>query len=710
VTDNQGNVGHATKSWTQQAPDTTAPTASVDLSGSTDGTIYTGDVTATISSADETGGSGVKTVTYSLDGAAATPYAGPITVTASGSHSITVTVTDNASNVGHASTAWNQQAAGTPHLTVTSPDNALLGLTAPRLVFSGVRGSAAPPARSFTFTNDGTSALTVGNLAIGGTNANNWKLATGQATSVVIPAGGSADVSIQFSPTDPTGCADSANPYAIGDVNRNATLTFTTNDPTQATGSSLLSGVNSCYVGGNNEPVLDQLISALGYTDTIVKPGSERRFIGPQRYLAGTDEIQTPYFKVADSAAPVSIVPITHYGSAGTSAYQATGWYAAGSVMASNSTCSNACKSLWKFPADTVVNGVTTYNQNQKLLPGVTGVTTFTPTSPVFGLFSGDYSDVNFSDDSYNTAHSSSDGKTNISPPVYMHDMRVFPAYGPGHVAIPNTYIVGIDLSRVPSYKNVDFQDIVLLVRNVTPALAQGPLIGAATSTDLTAGGTVSPACTVTGFDGVLANTAGTQCNAGNIAFGANGLSLTSTAGQLANGNQQNALYKSFDATRDAFTVTARVVGPVDYLTSDYQQVGAFFGPDQSNFVKVEAEHNGAGDPHLTMFYSEKGVSGTVASVTLPAMTTASTLDLVIKGNGDMPVAPVFNCCMWPVAQLSVYYSLNGGPLVQVGTIKSPNDVTTWFSRSAKAGILVSNSGSVTPITATFAKFAVTAG
>ena len=405
----------------------------------------------------------------------------------------------------------------------------------------------------------------------------------------------------------------------------------------------------------------------------------------------------------------MSIVPIAHYGSASTSAYQATGWYAAGSVMAANSTCSSACKSLWKFPADTVTNGVTTYNQNQKLLPGVTGVTTFTPTSQLFGLFSGDFSDVNFSDDSYNTAHSSSDGKTDITPAVFMHDMRIFPAYGPGHVAIPNSYIVGIDLSRVPSFKNVDFQDIVLLVRNVTPAVTQGPVIGAATSTDLTTGGTVSPTCTVSGFDGVLANTAGTQCAPGNIAFGPTGLSLTSTAGQLANSNQQNALYKTFDATRDAFTVTARIAGPVNFLTSDYQQVAAWFGPDQANFVKVEAEHNGTGDPHLTMFYAEKGVSGTVASVTLPAMTSASTLDLVIKGNGDMPVAPVFNCCMWPVAQLSVYYSLNGGPLVQVGTIKSPRDVTTWFSRQAKAGILVSNSGSTTPITATFSSFAITA-
>ena len=98
--------------------------------------------------------------------------------------------------------------------------------------------------------------------------------------------------------------------------------------------------------------------------------------------------------------------------------------------------------------------------------------------------------------------------------------MRVYPAYGPGHVAIPNTYIVGIDLSRVPSYKNNDYQDVVLLLRNAQPAVAQATVVNATNDiADLTAGGSVSPTCAVTGFDGIMANTAGTQCNAANMSF-----------------------------------------------------------------------------------------------------------------------------------------------------------------------------------------------
>jgi len=56
-----------------------------------------------------------------------------------------------------------------------------------------------------------------------------------------------------------------------------------------------------------------------------------------------------------------------------------------------------------------------------------------------------------------------------ITPPQYLHDMRVYPAFGPGHVAIPNTYLIAVDVSRLAD-KNNDFQDVVLLLRNAVPA------------------------------------------------------------------------------------------------------------------------------------------------------------------------------------------------------------------------------------------------
>jgi hypothetical protein len=210
---------------------------------------------------------------------------------------------------------------------------------------------------------------------------------------------------------------------------------------------------------------------------------------------------------------------------------------------------------------------------------------------------------------------------------------------------------------------------------------------------DFTAGGTVSASCLVTGFDGVLPNTAGTQCDAGQIAFVPAGLSLTSTPGQLADNDQQNALYKAFDASSGDFTVTARVVGGTNKLADNYQQIGAFFGPDQGHFVKVEAEHNTDAAPHLTMYYRDDGTNGTVQTVVLPALATASTVDLIIRASAG---------------QLTVYYSINGATAVQVGTSKTPATPSAWFSTSAKAGIEVSNSGTTTPVTAIYSRFAIT--
>ena len=53
------------------------------------------------------------------------------------------------------------------------------------------------------------------------------------------------------------------------------------------TGSGLLSGVNSCFAGGNSEPVLDQLLPALGYTTVVDTQFIDRRYIGPLALPAG---------------------------------------------------------------------------------------------------------------------------------------------------------------------------------------------------------------------------------------------------------------------------------------------------------------------------------------------------------------------------------------------------------------------------------------
>jgi hypothetical protein len=85
-------------------------------------------------------------------------------------------------------------------------------------------------------------------------------------------------------------------------------------------------------------------------------------------------------------------------------------------------------------------------------------------------------------------------------------------------------------------------------------------------------------------------------------------------------------------------------------------------------------------------------VAGIVATTALPALTSAGTVDLVIRSAAD---------------QLTVYYSIDGAALTQVGATRAPAAVSTWFAGSAKAGIEVSNSGSGTTMSATFSRFSI---
>ena len=343
-----------------------------------------------------------------------------------------------------------------PLLRVSSPDDPLLALSASRLVFSAVYGQALPPAKSLTITNAGTAAATVTGLAVSGADATSYGLAPGQPKSFVVAPGTSVSVPVTFHPTAPTNCPTSTN-ITLSNANRAAALSFTTDDPALPSVTTALGGVISCGYGGNNEPVLSQITSALGYTDVVYAAGTNPRFLGVT-IQPGTDEIAAPYFTAANPAAPVTMTALAHYSSPSVTPYHATGWYPKGAALPTNGSCNASCAQLWNFPADP---SSTTYNQNQKLLPTTVGTTSFTATG-TFGLWTGDNQDVVFSDDALNPPSTSS----STGP----HDERVYPAYGPGHIAIPNTYLVAIDTGRASESKNHDFQDVVLIVRNVTPA------------------------------------------------------------------------------------------------------------------------------------------------------------------------------------------------------------------------------------------------
>jgi hypothetical protein len=366
-----------------------------------------------------------------------------------------------------------------PRLSLAGQDDALLGLPGSRLVFSTVK-SAATPAQTLTFTNSGNATATVSGLAIQGADASSFAFAPGQPTTLTIPAGGSATVTVLFTPTAATGCPKENDPdpkdpngYLIGDSTRSAAVVFTTNDTGFPGGSAALAGINSCDYSSSNEPVLDQVLSTLGYTDKVTGPTTDRRFIGPKADIPGTDEVTSPYFVAADPAQPVTITPLAQYSTSNTRPYHPVGWFSKGAAVGTDGTCTTSvCHELYRSPAEASLDSFT---QNQKLLPQVVGTESFTP-GGAFGLYFDEFTNVDWSDDTYNIAHQCSpspDNCTNdgvdIVPTTYLHNVRIYPAYGPNHVAIPHTFVVAVDVSRLKD-KNNDFQDLVVLLRNADTA------------------------------------------------------------------------------------------------------------------------------------------------------------------------------------------------------------------------------------------------
>ncbi|MEA2711462.1 MAG: large repetitive protein, partial [Phycisphaerales bacterium] len=100
-----------------------------------------------------------------------------------------------------------------------------------------------------------------------------------------------------------------------------------------------------------------------------------------------------------------------------------------------------------------------------------------------------------------------------------------------------------------------------------------------------------------TGFTRVQANNAGNQYQASliDLDVAAGVLKLTtsgsSTTGSNTDGQNSliNALETQFNATTSGFKISARLLGPLSYISQPAQQAGIFFGPDQDNYVKLSA-------------------------------------------------------------------------------------------------------------------------
>lgn len=155
--DSAHSSSSATSHLTITVPDTVAPTTTATLAG-TAGTNgwYTSQVTATLTAADNAGGSGVKSTSYSLDGGPQTVYTMPVIVTGDANHTLAFNSTDKAGN------------AELPHLIFVAIDTTPPSLQLPAQITTqatGPSGATVTFSVSATDIVDGTDPVTCDHIS-----------------------------------------------------------------------------------------------------------------------------------------------------------------------------------------------------------------------------------------------------------------------------------------------------------------------------------------------------------------------------------------------------------------------------------------------------------------------------------------------------------------------------------------------------------------
>ncbi|MDE1863194.1 MAG: HYR domain-containing protein [Thaumarchaeota archaeon] len=142
--------------------DTIPPTTTAALSG-TAGTNnwYTSSVQVILTASDNSGGSGVKTTTYSLDGGPQTTYSAPFTVSGDSNHTLAFNSTDNAGNVESPNVVYI--AIDTTPPVITVPPNVTQEATGPLMMVSlGTATATDAVDGPVTVTSNATTDYPVG--------------------------------------------------------------------------------------------------------------------------------------------------------------------------------------------------------------------------------------------------------------------------------------------------------------------------------------------------------------------------------------------------------------------------------------------------------------------------------------------------------------------------------------------------------------------
>ena len=307
-----------------------------------------------------------------------------------------------------------QTIAVTPRVVLIDPVN----------VGGGMPGAAKPVA----IRNGGDAPLTVTALTIGGTNADQFELASPPSLPAVVSPGATLTVNVALDATS-TGA-------------KGAELTVASNAPGAAETKVNLRGLGQVHPDepGSNEPSVQWIMDTFDIPVNVGDDNPADGFLDDIAPLLG-DEVPIPMFEAAGPG-PVTLEHMATFGKKGGASNPnvvTLGWY--------TGTDGSGKTLLFSVPD----------SQSQSLEGALTGPTSFTPTGQ-FGFYSvwhGFADREVFSIDALNT----------WEPTVAeRHKVRVYPFRSPAGVDDPTAYVIAIEEVETTG---TDYNDLVFVARNV---------------------------------------------------------------------------------------------------------------------------------------------------------------------------------------------------------------------------------------------------
>jgi chitodextrinase len=299
-----------------------------------------------------------------------------------------------------------------------------IDLVPDRTVTNDLVDGADGPAQAITIRNTGSGLLRISDIALAGTNADQFRILGTKPTEV--PAGDSRTIQVAM------------NASSVGV--KTAVLQVRSNARSGPVAEVALRGLGAAGAGAG-EPSLQQILDTYQIAVDVGDPNPNDSALPPTNPLG--EEVGLSLFERSDNQLPVTIEPLAVFGPTSAGPVMRFGWYEAGKA--------NDRKELFSVSNDPPSNG-------QRLSPVLKegAQLTFDPGTDKFGLFS--------SWTFFNNRTVFSQDNLNSWEPVgaNRHKMRAYPLKTTSGV-VPNAYVVAFE-EHVSDY---DYQDVVVIVRNV---------------------------------------------------------------------------------------------------------------------------------------------------------------------------------------------------------------------------------------------------